>query len=114
MQLSFSMEREPPHPASFAAKGRPFILRFRYGDSRTAIPAYEGPLYRAGRNPTGTSGMFPIQPFAMSRAKFNPLILRVDDFDEHTAFQATKRADYLLPPRRLMLVQPAAMGIPPA
>ena len=104
MQLSFSMEREPPHPASFAAKGRPFILRLRYGDSRAAIPARKGPLHRAGRNAVRTPGMLPIQPFAVSRAKFNSLILRVDDFDEHTAFQTAKRADHgvFSPLRRLM------------
>ena len=104
MQLSFSREREPPHPASFAAKGRPFILRLRYGNSRTAIPARKGPLHRAGRNAVRTPGMLPIQPFTVSRAKFNSLILRVDDFDEHTAFQTAKRADHgvFSPLRRLM------------
>ena len=104
MQLSFSMEREPPHPASFAAKGRPLVLRLRYGNSRTAIPARKGPLHRAGDNAMRTPGMLPIQPFAVSRAKFNSLILRVDDFDEHTAFQTAKCADHDVPSplRRLM------------
>ena len=104
MQLSFSMEREPPHPASFAAKGRPFVLRLRDGDSRAAMPARKGPLHRAGRNAVRTPGMFPIQPFAVRRAKFNSFVLRVDDFDEPAAFQTTKRADHgVFPPlRRLM------------
>ena len=88
------MEREPPHPASFAAKGRPFILRLRYGDSRAAIPARKGPLHRAGDNAMRTPGMLPIQPFAVSRANFNALILRVDDFGDHTAFKTAKRADH--------------------
>lgn len=104
MQLSFSMEREPPHSASFAAKGRPLVLRLCDCDSRATIPARKGPLHRAGRNAVRTPGMLPIQPFAVSRAKFNSLILRIDDFDEHTAFQTAKRADHgVFPPlRRLM------------
>ena len=106
MQLSFSMEREPPHPASFAAKGRPFVLRLCDSDSCTAIPARKGPLHRAGRNAMRTPGMLPIQPFAVSRAKFNSLVLRVDDFDEPAAFQTAKRADHgvFSPLRRLMNV----------
>ena len=115
MQLSFSMEREPPHPASFAAKGRPFVLRLCDSDSCTAIPARKGPLHRAGRNAMRTPGMLPIQPFAVSRAEFCPPVCRLRHPYQLAAFQAAEGAQGLLFPRRpAVVIDAVTVSVAPA
>ena len=81
------MKRKPSLAAVGAAEGRPLVLGVPYVYEDAAVPAVEGILYRLGFH---VFGMLPVQPLAVGRAEFSPLIRPMFHHDQLAAAQAAE------------------------
>ena len=95
-----------------AAESRPPVLSVPYFHEDAAVPAVEAVLYGLGLH---VLGMLPVQPLAMGRAEFSPLIRPLRHDDPLAAADAAKGAQHLssgsLRRRRFV---PMAVGVAPA
>ena len=110
--LSVSMQGKPLLAAIGAAESRPPVLSVPYFHEDTAVPAAEGVLYGLGLH---VFGMLPVQPLAMGRAEFPPLVCPLGHDDLLAAADAAEGAQHLssgsLRRRRFV---PMAVGVAPA
>ena len=82
-----SMQGKPLLAAVGAAEGRPLVLGVPYVDEDAAVPAVEGILYGLGFH---VFRMLPVQPLAVGRAEFPPLVCPMFHHDQLAAAQATE------------------------
>ena len=90
--LSVSMQGKPLLAAIGAAESRPPVLSVPYFHEDAAVPAAEGVLYGLGLH---VFGMLPVQPLAMGRAEFSPLIRPLRHDDPLAAADAAEGAQHL-------------------
>ena len=81
------MQGKPLLAAVGAAEGRPLVLGVPYVDEDAAVPAVERILYRLGCH---VFRMLPVQPLAVRRAEFPPLICPMLHHDQLAAAQAAE------------------------
>ena len=103
------MQGKPLLTAIGAAESRPPVLGIPYFHEDAAVPAAEGVLYGLGLH---VFGMLPVQPLAVGRAEFSPLVRPLGHDDLLAAADAAKGAQRLSngPLRRRRFV-PMAVGI---
>ena len=81
------MQGKPLLAAVGAAESRPLVLGVPYVDEDAAVPAVEGILYGLGFH---VFRMLPVQPLAVGRAEFSPLICPMFHHDQLAAAQAAE------------------------
>ena len=109
-----SMQGKPLLAAVGAAEGRPLVLGVPYVDEDAAVPAVEGILYGLGLH---VFRMLPVQPLAVGRAEFSPLICPMFHHDQLAAAQAaegTKRLSCCPLGRRHFVLMAMPVRIAPA
>ena len=72
-----------------AAESRPPVLSIPYFHEDAAVPAAEGVLYGLGLH---VFGMLPVQPLAVGRAEFPPLVRPLGHDDQLAAADAAEGA----------------------
>ena len=106
------MLRKPFFTAGRAAKSRPPVLCFCYLHHRPAVSTRKG---SPANGRTNFFGMFPIQPFTMSRAELNPSVRRLGHPYQLAAFQTAKATQRVLclrgPP---VVISAVPVGVPSA
>lgn len=107
-----SMQGKPLLAAVSAAESRPPVLGVPYFHEDAAVPAAEAMLYGLGLH---VFGMLPVQPLAVGRAEFSPLVRPLGHDDLLAAADAAKGSQRLSngPLRRRCFV-PMAVGVAPA
>ena len=112
MRDGFPMQGKPLLAAVGAAECRPPVLGVPYFHKNAAVPASEGVLYGLGLH---VFRMLPVQPLAMGRAEFSPLIRSLRHDDPLAAADAAEGAQRLSSGslRRRHFV-PMAVSIAPA
>ena len=113
MRDGFSMQGKPLLAAIGAAESRPPVLSVPYFYEDAAVPAAEAMLYGLRLH---VFGMLPVQPLAVGRAEFPPLVRPLGHDDQLAAADAaegTQRLSAAGSLRRRRFV-PMAVGIAPA
>ena len=95
------MQGKPVLSAGRAAKDSAPVVRLRHFHKGIAVSTMKRMAYGLGSD---VFRMFPVQPFAMRRAKLRPSIRRFGDSYEASAFQAAKGAQGFFFPRRTTVV----------
>ena len=107
-----SMQGKPVLSAGRAAKDSAPVVRLRHFHKGIAVSTMERMAYGLGFD---VFRMFPVQPFAMSRAKLRPPVCLVGDAHETAAFDAAEGAQrFLLAVGPHVIVVAMAVGILPA
>ena len=96
-----SMQGKPVLSAGRAAKDSAPVVRLRHFHKGIAVSTMERMAYGLGFD---VFRMFPVQPFAMSRAKLRPPVRRLRDPYESSAFQAAEGTQGFFFPRRTAVV----------
>lgn len=107
-----SMQGKPVLSAGRAAKDSAPVIRLGDFHKGVAVPAVERMAYGLGFD---VFRMFPVQPFAVGRAKLRPPIRRFSDSYQTSAFDAAEGAQrFLLAVGPHVVVVAMAVGILPA
>lgn len=111
-RMCFSMQGKPLYSAGGAAKSRALVFGIAHLDEDAAVSAAKRSGYGPGLH---VLRMFPIQPFAVGRAKLRPFIPFVGDADDLAAPHALKCSQCVRPiGGRDPLYQSVPMSISPA
>lgn len=96
-----SMQGKPVLSAGRAAKDSAPVIRLGNFHKGVAVPAVERMAYGLGFD---VLRMFPVQPFAVGRAKLRPPIRRFSDSYQASALQAAEGTQSFFFPRRTTVV----------